>query len=274
MIDQRFPVAGPIALDCRLSSGSVAVQAVAEATEVRVRISPEGASRAPEDRFRVELSDGTLTVHDLRERNGARLDGLFNWNGHDSYRVQLEVPAGSALRAAVHSADLTTTGRLANTDLACGSAAVELDQIEGELRVRTGSGGVSVNRVTGSANFRGGSGDLRIGEATADVTVGVGSGSLHLGTAHGPLRLRSGSGDAIVAAVMADVEVTSGSGAVSIGLPAGQPARLDVMTGSGRLRTEMPVEDSPATSAPSITLRARTGSGDITVHRASLHVHS
>ena len=63
-------------------------------------------------------------------------------------------------------------------------------------------------------------------------------------------------------------DLTSGSGRVSIGLAAGVQARLDARTGSGQVRTEMPLEEM-AGRGPAIRIRVRTGSGDVIVHRAS-----
>jgi hypothetical protein len=83
------------------------------------------------------------------------------------------------------------------------------------------------------------------------------------------VRLRTGAGSARIANAQADVDLTSGAGGLAIGLPAGQQARLDVVTGSGQLRTDMPVEQSRAGDGRAVTIRARTGSGDVTINRAA-----
>ncbi|MCW2521899.1 MAG: hypothetical protein JWO63_234, partial [Frankiales bacterium] len=60
------------------------------------------------------------------------------------------------------------------------------------------------------------------------------------------------------------------AGSFTVGLPPGRHARLDVVTGHGELRTEMPLEDSaPSDGAPPFTIRARTGRGDVTIQRAA-----
>jgi hypothetical protein len=46
-------------------------------------------------------------------------------------------------------------------------------------------------------------------------------------------------------------------------------ARLDVMTGSGQLRSDLPVADTPNPAARAISVRARTGSGDVHLVRAA-----
>jgi len=42
-----------------------------------------------------------------------------------------------------------------------------------------------------------------------------------------------------------------------------------VATGSGRVDSELPDEDKPATSGKAITVRAHTGSGEIRIFRAA-----
>jgi hypothetical protein len=99
------------------------------------------------------------------------------------------------------------------------------------------------------------------------VQSGFGSGNLAVSSCRGTVRARAGSGDARVGAAWGDVDFTAGSGQVSVGLPEGVSARLDVTSGSGRVHSELPIEDQAA-SSKAITIRARTGSGDIRLFRA------
>ena len=41
------------------------------------------------------------------------------------------------------------------------------------------------------------------------------------------------------------------------------------MTGSGRVNSELPITDAPAATGDPITVRARTGSGDVRLFRAA-----
>ena len=90
-----------------------------------------------------------------------------------------------------------------------------------------------------------------------------------IGTARGSVRSRSGSGNARFDAVYGDVDFASGAGQVSIGLPAGVAARLDVQTGTGDVVSDLPIEDRRTGTGTSITVRARIGSGDVRLFRAA-----
>ncbi len=269
MISKNFPIADKLNLRCRYSSGSLTVQARDGLTEASVRLSARNGDDRILEHFRVELAGDTLDIHEDRDRRGSMFENLFGRN-RGGVDVEVMVPSGSGLSVHVQSADIRTTGRVGDSDIASGSSQIELDEVDGDLRVRGGSGDLRISRVTGAGHIRGGSGQISIGDAGKEVNVGMGSGSLSIGAAHGSVRMRSGSGGAVIGVAEADVDVTSGSGQVTIGLLPGQPAKLDVLTGSGRLHTDMPVESQASTSATGkpITVRARTGAGDVTIRRA------
>ncbi len=66
-----------------------------------------------------------------------------------------------------------------------------------------------------------------------------------------------------------DVDLATGSGGLEIGLPIGITARLDVHSGSGNVSSELPVDDKPTSTNDAITVRAKTGSGDVRLFRAA-----
>jgi len=187
----------------------------------------------------------------------------------DAMDIEIVIPAGSGLKVSTFSADVTTHGRVGTSDLASGSTTMELEHVDGDARIRFGTGPLHIATITGSASVRAGSSDVTIGDGGGDLDVAFGTGSLEVAPAHGSVRLRTGAGSARIANAQADVDLTSGSGGLAIGLPAGQQARLDVVTGSGQLHTDMPVEQSRAGDGRAVTIRARTGIGDVTISRAT-----
>jgi DUF4097 and DUF4098 domain-containing protein YvlB len=142
-------------------------------------------------------------------------------------------------------------------------------EVDGDLRLRFGSGTAKAVRVGGSVQLRSGSGDAQLGEVHGDLNCGCGSGDLQVRVAHGSVRSRCGSGNARLSEVYGDVDVVSGSGGLEIGLPTGVSAKLDVHTGSGRVHSDLPIEDAPREAKSKITVKARTGSGDVRLFRAA-----
>jgi hypothetical protein len=264
---RTFPLTGPINLHVRIAFGSVTVDAIDGLTEARVDVE----AKDPESlqRLVVELDGPTLLVRSPRQGGVFDLP-FFGRRNRDDLDVRVQVPSGTAVQVLTFSAPVSVRGRSGSADIAFGSADVSLEEVDGDLRLRFGSGKVRSAKVSGSVELRSGSGSADLGEVGGAVCAGCGSGSLDVRVAHDSVRSRSGSGSARIGAAHGDVDVVSGSGSVHIGVPAGVTARLELTTGSGRVESDLPIEDAPRhTKARAITLRARTGSGRVRLFRAA-----
>lgn len=268
MTTKTFALSGPINLAARVGHGSLTVHCVDEPTESRVELRSHKGSGEFLERITVEMDGPTLTIS--APRQGGVFDLLGDrWRTGASVDIEVTVPSGTAMKISSFTADITVTGRCAGADVATGTGRVQLEHVDGDLRLRYGASSCTVGRVGGTAVVRSGSGDTRLGEIEGDLQCACGSGRLDAAAVHGSVKSRSGAGEARLGAVYGDVDVASGSGGISIGLPKGVTARVDVHTGSGGLRSDLPIEDEPADRKGAITLRARTGSGDVHVFRAA-----
>jgi hypothetical protein len=235
MSTTTFPLAGPINLLVRLGRGSLTIRAEDDCTEAAVSITAEAEDLV--ESISVELRGPTLSV--IAPRSAARFDrSRFTGSGRRrraGVDVSITVPSGTAVKLTTATAGVRLTGRCGGADIAVGSSSVVLDHVDGDLRLRLGHGDATVGQVSGS------------------------------------VVLRAAAGDASIGAVHGEVDLASGSGRLEIGLPTGQRARLDITTGSGSVRSELPVDAAPTGDGaqPVITVRARTGSGDIRLFRAA-----
>jgi hypothetical protein len=269
VITKTFALDGPINLEVRLTSGSVTVDAVDGLTEAYVEAVPRHENSDVLDHLVVELDGPTLLVRSPRQGGVFDLP-IFGRRGRDEIDLRVRVPSGTALHLLTFTASLAAHGRIGGADVAFGSADALFEHVGGDLRVRFGNGTVRAVQVNGSVELRSGSGSIDLGEVGGAISAGCGSGSLDVHVAHDAVRSRSGSGNARIGAAHGDVDVVSGSGNVQIGLPAGVTARLDVTSGAGRVESELPIEDAPRpTTARTISLRARTGSGRVRLFRAA-----
>jgi hypothetical protein len=268
---KTFALSGPIELSCRLSSGAITVHADDGVTEAKVVLTTRDGRSDYLDRTTVELQGSTLVVHGPKPRGPLFDLPVFagRFGERDAVDADITVPAGTPMKIASWGADVAVKGRAGTTDIMSGSTTTEIDDIDGDLRLRYGSGPARAHRVTGSVVVRAGSSSLTFGDVAGAIEIGCGSGSLEVGAAGGRVRMRTGTGQATIGAAGGDVDFTSGSGGLSVGLRRGQPARLDVVTGAGHLRSDLPVgDDPPESTARAITIKARTGSGDVRIFRA------
>lgn len=256
-----FPLSGPINLHARVSRGSLTVATRDDLAEAVVELAPDDADSDIVALFRVQLNGPTLEVLGPKQGLGARR--------RHTVRATITVPTHTAMRLETAHADIRMTGTSGGADIVSATSDIDLDTVDGDLRIRTGSSDARAGTVTGGATLRSGSGNLTIGEVGGDLEWGAGSGDLDVGAVRGTTRLRTGSGDMSVRAVYGDAELVTGSGNLSIGLPTGISVRLDTRMGSGRVVSELPIEDAPVESNRTISVRTRAGSGDVRLFRAA-----
>lgn len=258
------PGPGPVHLAVRLGHGSLTVVARDDLTEAVVTVS--GPDPDVVERCVVEMRGRALAV--VAPRAGVS-DLMGAWRkDRNTVHVSVEVPTGTTAKLATATAEITVRGHLGTTDVATGHATVDLGAIDGDLRLRTGNGQSRVGAVTGSVQFRGGRVDAQFGAVDGSLVCGFGSGSLTVARVQGDVRARAGSGSTSVDAAHGNVDLATGSGALTIGVPDGVSVRLDVMTGSGGLHSDLPLEQAPRPGSRAVTLRAQTGSGDVRLVRA------
>lgn len=262
-----FPLTGPIDLVLRLGVGTVTVTAKDDLAEAAVRLAPRGSSADLLRRFSVEMDGSTLKVTGPRQGSLADVLGGLRRERH-AVDVEVDVPTATPVRIASASQEITVVGRVGDTDIATGSARLVVGEVEGDLRLRYGRAEATVGGVTGSVQLRAGAGTARFGEVGGAFECGFGTGELVLDVVRGSVRSRAGSGSVRVGAAHGDVDLTFGSGPITVGLPEGVTAHVDVTSGSGQVHSELPVEQAPRTSDRSISVRARTGSGEVRLRRA------
>ncbi|MGH3872335.1 MAG: DUF4097 family beta strand repeat-containing protein [Pseudonocardiaceae bacterium] len=186
--------------------------------------------------------------------------------------IQISAPSGSSITARSGSADITIDGVADRLDATTGSGQFRAHECTGLTDIRTGSGDVRLGSVLGRLRVQTGSGEVEVtsvGASGGGATVRTGSGDVRLGTVAHDMSARTGSGDLTVAdATAGGLELTTGSGQLRVGIHAGVRAELDVSSGCGQARSDLPVGGPPAEGDVGLRVRARTGSGDALVTAA------
>jgi DUF4097 and DUF4098 domain-containing protein YvlB len=234
---ETFHTPEPPTLRVNLASGIVRLE-TAETAETRVELEGPG-----EDEARIELRGNDVVVEVERRK-------LFSKNGH---RIFISAPHGALVDVHTASADVEGRGRFAEVETDSASGDVSFDDVTGRVHVNTASGDVRIDAVAGGVRVNSASGDVTIGEADRDVKVR---------TASGDIEIRS--------AAEGKVDIQSASGDVGVGIRRGSKVWLDVTTMSGDTSSELELSDAPSPSeGPTVEVRVRTMSGDVTVRRAS-----
>lgn len=185
--------------------------------------------------------------------------------------ITVWAPTRSRLAARIGAGDVRVSGRAGWAGVRTGSGNATLDGVDGDADVTTGSGAIDLGPVTGRARLRTGSGAVRAASTGGPTEIKTGSGDIVLGEVNSDVRLRTGSGDVTVSdARSGDLEISTGSGGVRIGVHPGVGAELDLVSGSGKARSELDVSGEAPQKPTALQVRGRTGSGDVLVARAAV----
>lgn len=201
------------------------------------------------------LHHGVGEVEAAGIRGDLRLDGASGRVEAREIRGSLGIDTGSGNVAVVD-----VEGDRLHVDT--GSGSVSLTDVRADqILVDTGSGRVSGSRVSGrELRFDTGSGAIRLdGVAATDLRADTGSGSIRLAL----------DGD------VRSAELDTGSGGVTLLLPEGLGAELDVETGSGRIDFDFPITVVRAARDHLVgrvgdgggRIRVETGSGSVRLRR-------
>ena len=280
---QSFECEGPVELDVEAGPGRVRVELVDEpGVSVRLQHDPDagggwgagfagllswlgGTGASPGSEETAEEAVRRTTVEFSGRRLLVRTPTALPWRGVP-VAMTVTAPAGSSARLRTSSADAAVTGPAGRVDAGTGSGNVSVERCEGELEVRTGSGQARLGPIGGRARVRTGSGEVTVDSTAAPALVTSGSGDVHLGTVGAGAHVRTGSGDLTVAeARSGELDLLSGSGELRVGIAAGVRAELDVSSGAGSARCDLPPADPPAGDEAVVRVHARSGSGDALV---------
>ena len=265
-----FPTPEPITATIEVVAGTVRLIAT-DRDDTDVEIRPRDPSRASDvraaEQARVDFHNGTLTVTAGRK--------FISLGRGGAVHIDIALPSSSRLRASTASADVHADGEYSDVRLASASGAFTVDSVAGRLKADTASGGMTVRTVKGSAVIASASGAASVDALAGDVRFQSASGGLSVGRLDGDVDVQTASGAITVASgVRGRLSVQTGSGDIELGIAAGTAAQLDVRTRSGAVRNSLAATDGPVAGDETMAVRVRTGSGDITVHRAAVEALS
>ncbi len=186
--------------------------------------------------------------------------------GHQDERLRnisidydIEAPADAALNATTGSGNITDTGVGQGARLTTGSGSVTATGLEGGFKAQTGSGNISVD-----------------GNGQGDAVVQTGSGDIDVKGVHGGLKAQTGSGEIKITGTPSSAwRLQTGSGSVELNT-GNAPMNLDASTGSGRVYTEAPAQQTSSEEDHHHYRAQLNGGGpevSVVTGSGSIHVH-
>jgi DUF4097 and DUF4098 domain-containing protein YvlB len=279
-----FDTSEPISVTVELGVGDLRIVA-SDRTDTTVEVRPSDPAKQADmtaaEQTRVEYASGRLLIKAPKSWRRYTPRG-----GGESVDVQIELPAGSHLRADTGVAALRCQGRLgecryktgagdiqlnqaAAVQLRTGIGDITLEQADGDAELSTGSGSVRIGRIDGTAVIKNSNGDTWIGQVSGDLRANAANGRISVDRARETVAAKSANGDVRLGEVAhGAVLAQTALGKVEIGIRDGVAAWLDLNTRYGRVHNDLDPTERPGPSEDAVEVRARTSFGDITITRA------
>jgi DUF4097 and DUF4098 domain-containing protein YvlB len=275
-----FETPGSVSLQIKLPSGRVVVTT---ADEPRTTVEVVALGRRGQD----AIDDIEITMDERSGRHVIRVEqrDRFRWGpiqitwGGD-FECRISCPPGSDLDLSGASTDVRVEGELGDVSARTASGDIRVERVRGPLQVKTASGDVFVGVLGGHGSIGTVSGDVGVERLDAPLTARAVSGDITVGSIASELGISTTSGDVDLKTVRdGDVRVQTVSGDVRVGIARGTRVWVDAASVSGRLESELGLEDQeadPAGDADSavVPLHVKTVSGDVSVIRAAAAVAS
>jgi hypothetical protein len=277
-----FPVSGPAFIRIEVQMGRVHVVAE-ERDDVNVEVSPANPGRSG-DRSAAEAVKVTGTGAEVSVVGPFRLN-LFGPG--DSVDVVVRVPEASdasvslkygsmhlsgtlgTVRVALDYGD-ASVARVGRADLGLGHGELRVEHISGDADVTLKSGRARIGRITGALRLKGSDAGIDVGTIDGAADIATSTGVVQLGSPGSALTVRSAYGPVRIGELTGGTaRVEASYGEVSVGVRRGTAVWLDASSRHGIVRNELSADAGPAEGERTLELHARTGYGDITVHRVN-----
>ena len=256
-MDWTFPVTGAITAHLELAAGSVEVE-LGPTDEAKVRPTPLGRDS---DRAQEQIAQAEVSC------DGSRLDVIVpkRWTREVELRLNVVLPAHSALHVRTASADIACTGPIGVFEAKTASGDVFVQDDCDGAEINTASGDVRLASVLGEVDVKTASGDVVTHAIGGRLSIVTASGDVRATSLAHDARIRAASGDITIGTAFdGDLSVNTVSGDVKIGVGAGVGTWLDLVTVSGTTRCTLPAEGD-GKSAATLRISCHTVSGDILI---------
>ena len=220
---KTYSVTGKPTLNLETSDAGVQITSCGECREIRIHVEVEGQKLSD---YRLEESQTGDQVHFLlKERD--HMGVHITWHKVQT-RVTVETPTELTLEAKTSDGSVNLTGLQGEIGLTTGDGSVTLDHVSGKLRVKSGDGHVNITNAAGALDARTSDGDLTVDGAFHALALHTSDGTLNLSLREGTKLTEAST-------------IQASDGSVTLRVPQGFAADLDVHTSDGHVNCALPL---------------------------------
>jgi DUF4097 and DUF4098 domain-containing protein YvlB len=252
---KTYTVSGKPTVHVETNDGEIRISAW-EGKQIEARIETVG--------WRINDSEVRVIEHQTGDRLDleARVPNL-HWNLNFSRRslhIELRVPREADLNIRTADGSVETDNNVGVVNIRTGDGSIRASRVKGDIRLSTGDGRIDATGLDGRLDATSGDGHIQI-EGRLD--------SLNLQTSDGSIdaRLLRGS------RMSNGWNIRTGDGNLTLQLPEGFQADIDLHTGDGRINMDYPVVSSGKASASELRGRLNGGGPLLTAHTGDGSIH-
>lgn len=220
---KNYTLSGKPTLNLETGDAGVEISPCGTCREIRIHVETQGAKLSD---YRLEESQSGDQVHFLFKEKPEIVH--FHVNIHRTAKVTVETPAEIALEARTSDGTLHLAGLSGELGLTTSDGNVTADHIAGKLHIKSSDGHVSITNSTGTIEARTSDGSLTVDGVFNALTLHTSDGRLDVS-------LREGSKLSEASSIQAS------DGQVTVKLPQGFAADLDIHTSDGRVDCSLPI---------------------------------
>jgi hypothetical protein len=171
----------------------------------------------------------TLSISGIREgrdKNVVEIDDQST-AGQVSLKVQYPQEGGSYDASVRFIVQVPLGTRYVYKSLSTASGDVSVENVAGEINVKSASGDITISQVEGAVNVSAASGDIKVLGASGVVSANTASGDVDV--------------ELVRVADEGEFKFSSASGDVTVKVPGQINAQVDMSTASGSVKTDFPL---------------------------------
>ncbi|MBV8114106.1 MAG: DUF4097 family beta strand repeat protein [Silvibacterium sp.] len=255
---KSYPVSGRPTLNLEIGDAGVQISSCATCREIRIKVETEGIKLSD---YRLEESQTQDQIHFLfKEKTHI---GVHVTLHKTRTQVTVETPAELTLEARSGDGNVSVSGLGGDLGLTTSDGNVTADHLSGKLRVKSSDGHVKITDSSGSLEARTSDGNLTVDGVFNAVALHTSDGQLEV-------RLREGT------KLSEPSSIQASDGSVTVRVPQGFAADLDVHTSDGHLDCALPLTmdhyDSKDGGGRNLHGKLNGGGTPLTIHTSDGNV--
>jgi len=255
---KNYPVTGKPALNLEIGDAAVQISSCGTCREIRIKAETEGSKLSD---YRLEESQSGDQVHFLFKEK-MHMGVHVTWHKTQT-KVTVETPSELTLEAKTGDGAVSVAGLSGDLGLTTGDGDLTADHLSGKLRVRSSDGHATITNSTGSLEARTSDGNLTVDGVFTAVTLHTSDGKLDVS-------LRAGT------KLSEPSSIQASDGSVTVRVPQGFAADLDVHTSDGHLDCALPLTmdhfDSKDGGGHNLHGKLNGGGTPLTIHTSDGNV--